>query len=74
MKDAAPSPAGASTPLGLAIPAAHDHGSPTRVYMNTKVGPVLLEGMKWVAKHEPEKPLKWLSDFLAARSKEIEGE
>ncbi|KAK0660972.1 COMPASS component SDC1 [Lasiodiplodia hormozganensis] len=48
------------------------HGSPTRVYLNQNVTPHLLEGMKRVALLEPEKPLKWLSDFLAERSKEYE--
>jgi len=41
--------------------------------MNTKVTPSLLEGMKWVARNEPEKPLKWLGEYLLARSREIEG-
>ncbi|KAF2459830.1 putative COMPASS complex subunit Sdc1 [Lineolata rhizophorae] len=49
------------------------HGSPTRVYLNTNVTPHLLEGMKLLAANEPEKPLKWLADFLAAKSKEVEG-
>ena len=30
----------------------YQHGSPTRVYLNQKVVPVLLEGMKFVAKNE----------------------
>ncbi|KAK7542442.1 uncharacterized protein J3D65DRAFT_613812 [Phyllosticta citribraziliensis] len=49
------------------------HGSPTRVYLNSHLTPYLLEGMKKVAVLEPEKPLKWLSDFLAEKSKEVEG-
>ncbi|KAF2035850.1 hypothetical protein EK21DRAFT_53370 [Setomelanomma holmii] len=49
------------------------HGSPTRVYLNTKVTPHLLEAMKHLATTEPEKPLKWLSEFLAMKSAEIEG-
>ncbi|KAH7076928.1 hypothetical protein BKA63DRAFT_565296 [Paraphoma chrysanthemicola] len=49
------------------------HGSPTRVYLNTHVTPHLLEAMKHLATTEPEKPLKWLSEFLAAKSAEIEG-
>ncbi|KAF1808136.1 hypothetical protein P152DRAFT_477606 [Eremomyces bilateralis CBS 781.70] len=49
------------------------HGSPTRIYLNTNVTPHLLEGMKYLAVNEPEKPLKWLSEFLAQKSVEIEG-
>ncbi|RMZ66708.1 Dpy-30 motif [Pyrenophora seminiperda CCB06] len=49
------------------------HGSPTRVYLNQHVTPHLLEAMKHLATTEPEKPLKWLSEFLANKSAEIEG-
>ena len=49
------------------------HGSPTRVYLNQNITPHLLEGMKYLAAYEPEKPLKWLSEFLARKSAEIEG-
>lgn len=49
------------------------HGSPTRVYLNTYVTPHLLEAMKHLATTEPEKPLKWLSEFLAQKSAELEG-
>ncbi|KAH7399326.1 hypothetical protein BKA66DRAFT_565408 [Pyrenochaeta sp. MPI-SDFR-AT-0127] len=49
------------------------HGSPTRVYLNQNVTPHLLEAMKHLATTEPEKPLKWLSEFLAMKSAEIEG-
>ncbi|GAB7354709.1 hypothetical protein MBLNU459_g5126t1 [Dothideomycetes sp. NU459] len=49
------------------------HGSPTRVYLNQNVTPHLLEGLKYLAAYEPEKPLKWLSEFLAKRSAEMEG-
>ncbi|KAF2151838.1 hypothetical protein K461DRAFT_321993 [Myriangium duriaei CBS 260.36] len=49
------------------------HGSPTRVYLNQNVTPHLLEGMKYIAAYEPEKPLRWLSEFLAKRSAELEG-
>lgn len=49
------------------------HGGPTRQFLNTNVTPHLLEGMKYVAVYEPEKPLLWLADFLRDRSKEIEG-
>ena len=49
------------------------HGGPTRQYLNQMVTPHLLEGMKYLAVYEPEKPLSWLSDFLKERSKEVEG-
>ncbi|KAF2682529.1 hypothetical protein K458DRAFT_405779 [Lentithecium fluviatile CBS 122367] len=52
---------------------ANPHGSPTRVYLNQNVTPHLLEAMKHLATNEPEKPLKWLSEFLAQKSVEIEG-
>ncbi|KAI9669329.1 MAG: hypothetical protein M1831_000365 [Alyxoria varia] len=55
------------------MPAANEAGSSTRVYLNQKVTPALLEGMKWVAANEPEKPLKWLGEFLLRRSEEVEG-
>ncbi|KAF2831436.1 hypothetical protein CC86DRAFT_366799 [Ophiobolus disseminans] len=49
------------------------HGSPTRVYLNQYVTPHLLEAMKHLATTEPDKPLKWLSEFLAMKSAELEG-
>ncbi|KAF2707666.1 hypothetical protein K504DRAFT_435539 [Pleomassaria siparia CBS 279.74] len=49
------------------------HGSPTRVYLNQNVTPHLLEAMKHLVTTEPDKPLKWLSEFLAQKSLEIEG-
>jgi COMPASS component SDC1 len=49
------------------------HGGPTRQYLNMNVTPHLLEGMKYLAANEPEKPLQWLSEFLAERSKAVEG-
>ncbi|KAF2118283.1 hypothetical protein BDV96DRAFT_381625 [Lophiotrema nucula] len=49
------------------------HGSPTRVYLNQNVTPHLLEAMKHLVTQEPDKPLKWLSEFLAQKSLEIEG-
>jgi COMPASS component SDC1 len=44
-----------------------------RIYLNQTVTPHLLEGMKYLAVHEPEKPLKWLAEFLQKKSEEIEG-
>jgi COMPASS component SDC1 len=49
------------------------HGGPTRQFLNQNVTPHLLEGMKYLAVYEPEKPLLWLSEFLKDRSKEVEG-
>ncbi|KAI5218631.1 hypothetical protein AUEXF2481DRAFT_90973 [Aureobasidium subglaciale EXF-2481] len=65
-----------SIPPAVSLPPEkpHAHGSPTRVYLNQAVTPHLLEGMKYLAAYEPEKPLKWLSEFLAKRSMETEGE
>lgn len=58
---------------GHVIHSVHPHGSPTRVYLNGRVTPVILEGMKYLAKHEPERPLAWMAEFLARRSRELEG-
>lgn len=73
-------PAGASTrpnSMPPQPPARPDkpvaHGGPTRQYLNTNITPHLLEGMKYLAAHEPAKPLEWLGDFLKERSKEVEG-
>jgi COMPASS component SDC1 len=49
------------------------HGGPTRQFLNQNITPHLLEGIKYLAVYEPEKPLLWLSEFLKDRSKEIEG-
>lgn len=49
------------------------HGGPTRQYLNQNLTPHLLEGMKYLAMYEPEKPLAWLADFLKDRSKQVEG-
>lgn len=83
----APTPPPASTPAPAATVSSRNsphpqqqaptqpipHGSPTRVYLNQNVTPHLLEAMKHLATNEPEKPLKFLSEFLANKSREIEG-
>jgi COMPASS component SDC1 len=51
----------------------HPGGAPARAYLNRGVTPSLLEGMKHLAAHEPERPLRWLSDFLRKKSDELEG-
>ncbi|KAJ9625920.1 hypothetical protein H2203_004689 [Taxawa tesnikishii (nom. ined.)] len=75
-----PGPAAPTTRHGSNPPASfqpperpNPHGSPTRVYLNQNVTPHLLEAMKYLAANEPAKPLKFLSEFLAQRSAEIEG-
>jgi COMPASS component SDC1 len=51
---------------------ANQNGSPARVYLNANVTPHLLEGMKHLAAHEPERPLRWLAEFLRKKSEELE--
>lgn len=43
-------------------------GFPTRKYLNEKVTPTLLEGMRMIAVQKPEDPLKVLGQFLIDRS------
>lgn len=45
-------------------------GFPTRKYLNEKVTPTLLEGMRMIAVRKPEDPLKALGQFLIERSDE----
>ncbi|KAJ4396772.1 COMPASS (complex proteins associated with Set1p) component [Gnomoniopsis smithogilvyi] len=70
---AAASRAPSAAPTPSAMPAeAAEHGAATRVYMNTKVTYHLLAGMKELAKHKPENPLRVLGEFLLARSAQYE--
>lgn len=99
-----PRPAGVLPAGAIPFPTAPTpHGAPTRVYLNQKITPHLLDGMKWLALNEyvgeschcpagclllaalvyavadawccrPDKPLKWLSEFLAQRSQEVEAD
>ncbi|KAA8646974.1 hypothetical protein EYZ11_000088 [Aspergillus tanneri] len=48
-------------------------GAPARVYMNEKIVPYLLEGMKMVTKEQPSNPLRVLGEYLIQKSNEIEG-
>ncbi|KAL4775993.1 hypothetical protein BDW60DRAFT_177392 [Aspergillus nidulans var. acristatus] len=48
-------------------------GAPARVYMNEKIVPYLLEGMKTVTKEQPANPLRVLGEFLIQKSNEVEG-
>ncbi|KAG5977851.1 hypothetical protein E4U55_006492 [Claviceps digitariae] len=83
---ASPAPARTGTPAqgsrapslhpdsGFSMPSeAPPHGDPTRQYLNTKVTGVLLEGMKQLAKDQPETPLRSLGEYLIQKSKELEG-
>ncbi|EPS34208.1 Set1 complex component sdc1 [Penicillium oxalicum] len=49
-------------------------GAPARVYLNEKIVPYLLEGMKTVTRDQPPNPLQVLGEFLIQKSKEVEGE
>ncbi|OJD12582.1 hypothetical protein AJ78_06843 [Emergomyces pasteurianus Ep9510] len=59
----------ASTPP---IPQIRPGGAPARVYMNEKIVPYLLEGMKTLAKEQPSNPLRALGEYLIQKSKEVE--
>ncbi|EAW11938.1 DPY30/SDC1 family protein [Aspergillus clavatus NRRL 1] len=48
-------------------------GAPARVYMNEKIVPYLLEGMKSIVKEQPSDPLRALGEFLIQKSNEVEG-
>ncbi|OAA67607.1 Dpy-30 motif protein [Cordyceps fumosorosea ARSEF 2679] len=59
---------------GFSIPSeAAPHGDSTRRYLNTKVTGALLDGMKLLAKEQPDDPLRVLGEYLIQKSKEIEG-
>ncbi|OAA32776.1 Dpy-30 motif protein [Moelleriella libera RCEF 2490] len=59
---------------GFAMPSeAPVHGDSARRYLNTRVTGVLLEGMKQLAKDQPNDPLRVLGEYLIQRSKELEG-
>ncbi|KAI9838436.1 MAG: hypothetical protein M1837_002491 [Sclerophora amabilis] len=63
-----------STEAAASVPIrAVEHGAPFRRYLNTKVTPTLLEGMKQLALEQPKDPLKYLGDYLLQRSNELEG-
>ncbi|KAK3366900.1 hypothetical protein B0T24DRAFT_633967 [Lasiosphaeria ovina] len=68
-----PADAGAAATTLFTMPTeAPVHGAPVRQYINTKITGALLEGMKLVAKEQPENPLRMLGEFLLQRSKETE--
>ncbi|KAJ6781691.1 hypothetical protein PWT90_07480 [Aphanocladium album] len=83
---ASPAPARTGTPAqasrapsvhpdpGFSIPSeAAAHGDSSRRYLNTKVTGALLEGMKMLAKEQPDDPLRVLGEYLIQKSREIEG-
>ncbi|KAJ5164804.1 uncharacterized protein N7500_006634 [Penicillium coprophilum] len=70
--------AGSGTPLGdlssISAGQIRPGGAPARVYLNEKVVPYLLDGMKSVAREQPTNPLRVLGEFLLQKSNEVEGE
>ncbi|KAJ5533334.1 hypothetical protein N7513_000324 [Penicillium frequentans] len=71
-------PNGSHTPMAELSNAASSQvrpgGAPAREYLNEKIVPYLLEGMKTVAKDQPANPLRVLGDFLIQKSNEVEGD
>ncbi|KZF25877.1 hypothetical protein L228DRAFT_242257 [Xylona heveae TC161] len=64
---------GSMHPDGTELPAqAASHGAPARKYLNEKVTGVLMEGMKMIAKEQPNDPLRVLGEYLLQRSRELE--
>ncbi|KAJ9156880.1 hypothetical protein NKR19_g4102 [Coniochaeta hoffmannii] len=63
-----------SSSSSAAMPSqAAPHGAQVRQYLNSRVTPALLEGMKKVGKEQPSDPLRVLGEFLLQKSKELEG-
>ncbi|KAL4876562.1 hypothetical protein BJY04DRAFT_199653 [Aspergillus karnatakaensis] len=81
----APTPGAAQTPIADPLasasaaasaanaPPVRPGGAPARVYMNEKIVPYLLEGMKSVTKEQPPNPLRVLGEYLIQKSNEVEG-
>ncbi|KAJ5655691.1 hypothetical protein N7507_007641, partial [Penicillium longicatenatum] len=71
-------PNGSHTPMvelsNAAASQVRPGGAPAREYLNEKIVPYLLEGMKAVAKDQPANPLRVLGDFLIQKSNEVEGD
>ncbi|KAJ5360047.1 hypothetical protein N7517_009238 [Penicillium concentricum] len=70
--------ASSGTPLGdlsnISAGQVRPGGAPARVYLNEKVVPYLLDGMKSVAREQPANPLRVLGEYLLQKSNEVEGE
>ncbi|OJJ44892.1 hypothetical protein ASPZODRAFT_17806 [Penicilliopsis zonata CBS 506.65] len=60
-------------PNTTGTPQARPGGAPARMYLNEKVVPYLLEGMKTITKEQPPNPLRTLGEFLIQKSNEVEG-
>ncbi|KAL4888337.1 hypothetical protein BDV59DRAFT_206164 [Aspergillus ambiguus] len=73
--DSTPNSAGgaANTPTAESNISSRPGGAPARAYMNEKIVPYLLEGMKTVTKEQPQNPLRVLGEFLIQKSNEVEG-
>lgn len=74
----APAPAATSTADANALKNAfaaqvRPGGAPARVFLNEKVVPYLLEGMKAITRDQPPNPLHVLGEFLIQKSNEVEG-
>ncbi|KAJ9292802.1 hypothetical protein DTO271G3_8377 [Paecilomyces variotii] len=65
--------ASSSTAANANTPQVRAGGAPVRVFMNEKIAPYLLEGMKVVVRDQPPDPLRVLGEFLIQKSKEVEG-
>ncbi|OQD72732.1 hypothetical protein PENDEC_c019G05069 [Penicillium decumbens] len=49
-------------------------GAPARIYLNQRIVPHLLEGLKSVARDQPANPLRVLGEFLIQKGDELESE
>ncbi|KAJ5929360.1 hypothetical protein N7454_007208, partial [Penicillium verhagenii] len=71
-------PDGVNTPMvdvsNVSASQVRPGGAPAREFLNEKLVPYLLEGMKVIAKEQPTNPLRALGDFLIQKSNEVEGE
>ncbi|RAO69292.1 uncharacterized protein BHQ10_005304 [Talaromyces amestolkiae] len=47
-------------------------GAPARIYLNEKITPYLLDGLKDIAREQPQNPLKVLGEYLIKKSNEVE--
>ena len=65
-------PAKQASPAPLPVNQIPPGGAPARRYLNENVTPVLLEGMKMLAREQPKDPLLVLARFLEEQHREIE--
>lgn len=49
------------------------NGAPARRYINERITPHLLDGLKIIAKEQPDDPLRILGEYLLQKSRELEG-